>query len=65
METTELDWYAARSHFNEVQSQYFGLLGQPGVNVDFALQHVFIPLARRYEAGERTKELYDEMMSVA
>ena len=31
---------------------------------ELALLIVFYPLAERYDSGERTKELYDAMMSV-
>lgn len=43
---------------------YVGLIGKPGVSVTFALEHVFVPLQQRYESGERTDYLHDEMMAV-
>ena len=59
-----LDWDKAVEHFREVRSQYQDLAGDPGVNSTLALQHVFQPLAKRYYDGERTQELFDELMSV-
>jgi len=40
------------------------LEGIPGVNISMALRFTFDPLARRYNSGERTPELYEEMISV-
>lgn len=59
-----MDWITAETHFNEVMRQYEALYGMPGVNVSFALALVFRPLKARFEGGERTQQLYDEMMSV-
>lgn len=59
-----LDWEKAFFHFNEIRARYQDLAGMPGVNTSLALEHVFRPLAERYERGERTKELYQEMMAV-
>ena len=57
-------WAGAKVHFDQVQAQYEALQSEPGVNTSFALMYVFAPLERRFESGERTQELYDEMMSV-
>jgi|GEM_PF-2458748 len=62
-----MDWDAAKKHFDEARIQYQeleGMPGMPGVNAIFALRLTFDPLAKRYNAGERTRELYDEMLSV-
>jgi hypothetical protein len=59
-----LDWTKAKAHFDEVRSQYQELEGMPGVNTTFALRAVFDPLARRYNGGERTQEIYDAMLAV-
>lgn len=61
---TKMDWEKAKAHFDEVRKQYQDLEGKPGVNTSFALHFTFTPLARRFNSGERTKELYDEMMEV-
>ena len=60
----ELDFTKAKKHFDTCREQYQSLEGMPGVNTSFALRLVFDPLAKRYNNGERTKELHDEMMDV-
>lgn len=59
-----MNWEKAEKHFDEVRRQYKSLKGIPGVNTSFALLLIFDPLAKRYNDGERTQELYDEMMAV-
>jgi hypothetical protein len=59
-----LDWDKAKSRFDGVRQSYLDLDGVPGVNVAYALNLVIEPIARRYNAGERTEELYEEMMSL-
>ncbi len=58
------DWDKAKRHFDQVVGEYESLRGEPGVNVTIALTVVFAPLRKRYDAGERTAALYEEMMSV-
>lgn len=58
------DWGRAEDHFCKVRDQYLDLQGTPGVNVAFALQHIFEPLQVRYDRGERTRDLFDKMMAV-
>ena len=58
----ELDWEKAKKHFDETRRAYQDLEGVPGVNTTMALRLVFDPLAMRYNRGERTKSLYDEMV---
>ena len=58
-----LNWDKAIAHLNEVIAQYESLDGTPGVNVHFVLKVVLRPLRIRYDAGDRTQELYDEMMA--
>lgn len=64
--TTEpqLDWDKAKSHFDKIKQRYEDLMYTPGVNTSLALAIVFTPLQQRFETGERTAALYDEMMSV-
>lgn len=57
----QLDWVQAFAHFCEVKKQYQQLAGMPGVNTSLALEHVFRPLAERFDRGERSQELYDAM----
>ena len=60
----DLDWDAAKKCFDAVRKQYQDMEGTPGVNTTMALRMVFDPLSVRYNNGERTQDLYDEMMSV-
>jgi len=64
MNLTTDDWNKAKQRFDAIRQQYQALDGLPGVNVTFALRVALEPLARRYNAGERTQELYDAMISV-
>lgn len=56
---TEEQWKAAQAHLQEVRRQYveIGAAGVPGLTL------VLNPLLVRYERGERTQELYDEVMA--
>lgn len=63
-EPTEKQWAEAKERFDYHMNLYKELLGQPGVMTGPALMLTFEPLLRRYNAGERTRELYDEMMGV-
>lgn len=58
------DWEAAYAHFMYYMEMYRSMLGQPDVMVGPALMVVFEPLLRRYNSGERSQKLYDEMMGV-
>ncbi len=57
-EFTEEDWTKALEHLNFFIVEYAaaGWAGQ------FGLQGVLLPLKKRYDAGERTKSLYDAIM---
>jgi hypothetical protein len=59
-----MDWNAAKQHFDDVRERYKALVGVPGVNTSLALAVTFQPLQQRYDSGERTQRLYDEMMAV-
>lgn len=61
---TEQEWVRAKEHFDAIMRTYTELVGTPGVAVGPALMLTFEPLLRRYNSGERTQELYDEMMGV-
>lgn len=61
---TAEDWAKAKKHFDRVVGHYEALRGMPGVNVTVALTYVFVPLLERYNAGERSAALYQEMMDV-
>jgi hypothetical protein len=56
-----MEWDKAKQHLETVLGYYKELIGQPGVNVFFGLAYLDT-LMKRYLSGERTQELYDEMM---
>lgn len=60
----ELDWTKAKNYFDRVRGRYQDLEGTPGVNTTLALRATFNPLAKRFNSGERSQDLYDEMISV-
>ncbi len=60
----DLNWDRALAHFRRVRQQYQELNGKPGVNTALALEYVFRPLSERYHRGERSPELFKEMMAV-
>lgn len=57
---TDEQWNEAIEHLNTYILEYasIGWAGQ------FGLNGVLAPLKKRYESGERTRELYDAMMRV-
>jgi hypothetical protein len=57
----ELDWQKAESHLNVCLKAYKELVGRPQVNPFFALG-LLAALQQRFERGERTIELYNEIM---
>ena len=59
-----LDWDIAKSHFDSTMQVYKNLVGTPGVAMGPALMITFEPLLRRFNSGERTKELYEGMLAV-
>lgn len=61
---TEAQWTQAKNHFDIIMDSYKELLGQPGVMVGPALMFTFEPLLHRYNSGERTQALYEEMVEV-
>lgn len=65
MSEEKIGWGKAKKHFDEVRKQYLDLEGLSGVNTTFALRITFDPLAKRYNSGERTEDLYKGMMEVA
>jgi hypothetical protein len=63
MSDETLDWERAKTHFDMVRQIYMDMEGMPGVNTTMALRITFDPLAKRFNQGERTAELYAEMMA--
>lgn len=54
-----MDWEQAKNYL-DVMIDAYAEIGAPGW---FGLS-LMKPLKRRYEAGERTRELYDEIMKL-
>ena len=59
-EISETDAEFANAHLNMVIDEYLEL-GMDGKRV---LYETVLPLKRRYDIGERTRELYDAIMAV-
>ncbi len=57
-------WDVAKENFDKILELYKSMIGQPGVNTTLAIAMTFDPLLKRYNSGERSKELYDAMVSV-
>ena len=57
---TAEQWEKAIAHLNTYIVEYASI-GWPG---QFALHGVLVPLKKRFESGERTRELYDAIMKV-
>jgi len=64
LQAKDLDWEKAKEHLDEITDRYKRLVGVPGVNTSLALTLVMYPLLRRFNSGERTQELYNEMLEV-
>lgn len=61
--SAELDWDKAIARLDKYTGEYNKLIGQPGVEIGFALRQC-IKLRWRFNAGERSQELFDAMMAV-
>jgi hypothetical protein len=61
---TNDQWKAAKEHVDQIDKSYALLTNMPHVNVEFVRRVVIAPLQDRYDNGERTPELYREMMAV-
>ena len=60
-ELNVIDWVATKNYLDEVRQNYTSI-GTAGM---FALQISINPLLVRYEKGERSKELHDEILSLS
>jgi len=58
---TMQQWASALEYLKAAEESYSGI-GRAGA---FALVHVIMPLRDRVESGERSDELYDEIMGVS
>lgn len=56
------NWELAEQHLKDIEDRYFFLITVPGVNTRLALTFVIEPLVRRFQGGERTDDLYQEIM---
>lgn len=56
----QIDWTKAKEYLDEIRKQYTEI-GSSGL---FALQLTINPLLVRYDKGERTQDLYDNIMSL-
>lgn len=61
---TEEQWTKAKEYLINKEKDYLTLSAVPGVNVKFVCRMVIEPLMDRYDNGERTQELYDEILAV-
>lgn len=55
---SEIDWKKAEDHLNFMIDEYKSI-GMCGI---FGLTLTLYPLKQRYNSGERTQELFDEIM---
>lgn len=60
-ESANAQWAEAWAHFDQTMSQYSDLPARSGL---LALTITFVPLKRRYDAGERTEDLRLAMLAV-
>lgn len=56
--TPAMDWEKAKNHLNEVIANYISI----GWTGQLALNYNLLPLRERYNKGERTRQLYDDIM---
>lgn len=61
-ELTEADWLKASDHLNFIMQRYQEVGRERGTNTQFALTMVFLPLRARFDEGERTHVLYEDML---
>jgi hypothetical protein len=59
-----MDWEQAKKHFDSVRKEYEDLEGVKGVNTTLALRMVFDQIAIRFNQGERSEKLYNEMIEI-
>ena len=63
MDNNNLDWDAAEKHLTETIDEYAELIKMQNANPFLGLG-MMKQLLTRYQKGERTQELFDDMMSV-
>ena len=58
------EWKSAKEYLDERKKNYLELSHLPGINVSFVCNMVIAPLRARFNAGERSQDLYDAMLAV-
>ena len=64
MKTTDEQWAKVKAYFDNVYAGYKERIVAPGVCVDYTNEYVLEPLLIRYQNGERSETLFNEMQSV-
>lgn len=59
-----MNWNEAKAHFDATYQLYLDARQMPGISVERAIAERFRPLAQRYRAGERSRELYEAMRTI-
>lgn len=60
----ETEWKNAKMQLDHKDQVYALMARMSNVNVNIVRKVVIAPLLQRYKEGERTQELYDEMLAV-
>lgn len=60
-ETKELDWTKAANHLKSAERVY----GEVGAVGAFARSFVIKPCRKRFDMGERSQELWDEIIEIS
>jgi hypothetical protein len=63
VEMSELNWETAKYHMDSMRQATEELRLAPGCNISF-YDMVLLGYEKRYATGERTQELYDEIMEM-
>ena len=61
--SNELDWTKAEAHLKSTKKSYADLISMPNVNPYFGLG-IIAAAESRFELGERTQALYNEIMGL-
>ena len=60
MATDTFDWDRISKHLQDIKNEYASI----GVSGNFGLIYTIIPLETRLAKGERSRELYEEIMAL-
>ena len=64
MKITDDQWSKTLCYFNNIYAGYKESINTPGVCISYSLEYVLKPLLTRYENGERSEALFNEMQNV-